>query len=221
MRYARSVSVKGWQGPTPRRLELAGEVKRLRDEQIRRGEQSWARIALDLGISPSYASELYVDPDGSRSRARKDRYSRSCPDCGDPMSGSDGLTGGPDYCADCAPAHSRVWTRDVIIAAFQEFHREWGHAPSSNLGTILCPSQRGSAERLAEAAQNTVRLPYHSVVKAEFGSWPAAIEAAGLSPLPRERRRRRSPTSTGHQHASPRSSSPPTSSLPPSGRRDP
>lgn len=82
--------------PTPERLALAAEVKRLRGLDPR---PSWTEIGDRLGISPSWAADLYRDPDGSLAPQRPSRQKQPCSECGQPRS--------PDAerCAACAAAH--------------------------------------------------------------------------------------------------------------------
>lgn len=62
------------------------------------------------------------------------------------------------------------WTREDVIAAFQEWHDEFGLPP-----TVLDSRNNAGKRR---------RLPSPSVVANLFGSWNEGIEAAGFVPLP-------------------------------------
>lgn len=172
---------------TPERLELAAEVKRLRDEE----RLTWAQIADRLDLSRSYVSDLYVDPSGERARARKESYRQPCPRCGNPMSGSNGITGSPSMCSDCAAEFQhdeREWTRDKIVETFREFAAVHGRAPTvtdTTFGATPSARARLSPERLAESDKIRVqgpRLPHPSSVTRECGSWQAAVVAADLDP---------------------------------------
>jgi hypothetical protein len=158
------------------RAELAVEVKRLRDSGF-----NFFVIAERLGISRSYASELYRDPEGLKARARKDRYRKPCPDCGNLMDGSNGPNHPPGHCADCAPKHHAIWTCETVIAAFQDFHRRFGRTPvcGDTQGTPPSVTSKLSPERIADIHDDH-GLPNPSAAKALFGSWPAAQQAAGL-----------------------------------------
>jgi hypothetical protein len=139
-------------------------------------------IASQMGVSRSYASELIRDPDGSAAAARKRSYARRCA-CGRSMDM------GSQRCATCATAayHTeRYWTRDRIIAAFQEFHSVMGRAPAATDVPKHARSmaKRISKARLAEAYSHGVHLPVPHAVKREFGGWRAAVAAAGLQQLP-------------------------------------
>lgn len=182
-------------GATEKRLRRAEQVRELRDV----GGLKWAAIAVALGISTSYARQLYVDPQGAADRARKDSYRQPCPSCGRLMDGSNGRRGGPTLCSTCRSIDihdSRLWTREQVIAAFLKFHRVVGRAPSASdiYGLTASWRHRWSLERLAELesiAALDIRLPTICTVRREFGSWAAAVEASGLPRLPRGHRSHR------------------------------
>lgn len=66
------------------------------------GNKTW--VAEEMGLSRSYIGDLLDDPAGHRVTARKLSYSKPCPDCGRPMSGSEGPNGrrAPKRCKACA-----------------------------------------------------------------------------------------------------------------------
>lgn len=154
-----------------RRAELAAQACALRARGLRLSE-----VADHLGVSPTYASDLVRDPDGALARARKRRNGGSCCDCGALTDGSNGRAKAPGRCAACARRHRLehiLWSRDRVIMALLAFAHEHGRAPSA--------SEAGRASG----------LPSHGVVMRRFGSWRAALEAAGLPPLGRARSRAR------------------------------
>lgn len=103
-------------GATTGRLELAVEARRLRDEGF-----SIRGIGDVLGCSRSYASELLNDPDGSKARARKDRYAGICVDCGGPTSGCEGRgPNAPQRCWACNCEHLRVDHPHGTIGRYQK-----------------------------------------------------------------------------------------------------
>lgn len=74
------------------------------------------------------------------------------------------------------------WTEERIIAAIKRWHRRTGRAPSyrdwhkpTGVGPFLVSSR-------------TASRPSTGTVRKVFGSWSAAMEAAGMTPLPRGRR---------------------------------
>jgi Homing endonuclease associated repeat len=189
--------MSGKPGVTTARLELAA-----RAAEMRATGAPQRKIAAALGISRSYADALLNDPDGSAARARKDGYRRPCPDCGKLMAGSNGFGAfAPKRCRKCAAEASRVWTSDEVVRVFQRFAEKHGCAPSAADYMLRFPSQweHASPERLAEAdriARSGPQLPAPPTVQGIFGSWNAAVRAAGLKANPpggagsRVRRRR-------------------------------
>lgn len=107
-------------------------------------------------------------------RCRKDSYDLVCVDCGGRVSGTDpGKIANPDepVCRDCAPAHYRVWTPEAILCAIQEWADDHaGIPPTANAWT---------RERIRSDL-----VPAVSYVLQAFGSWNAAIIAAGYEPHP-------------------------------------
>lgn len=82
--------------PTAERLELAAEVKELRETGM-----TFAAIADRLLISHSYAHELFSDPDGARKAALKASYRGTCESCGGATDGSNGPNNTPRLCKAC------------------------------------------------------------------------------------------------------------------------
>lgn len=114
-------------------------------------------------------------------RCRKAQYARPCTDCGQAMSGDYGRsTKGPQRCPSCATAARTMWTRDTIVAAIHGWVARYGAIPAA---TDWNPSQaraRGldwRADRFLEGV-----WPFQATVQKVFGSWSAAISAAGYQP---------------------------------------
>lgn len=148
------------------RAGLSQDVRQLREDGFTHQE-----IADVLGISRGYVRDLIYDPDGSRARARKSGYRRPCPECGTLMDGSDGRTNGPKLCGVCARRkqhEARYWTPERVLDAFARFVEENGRKPLSH-------------EWLKRLHGD---YPYTSEVLREFGSWNAALTAAGLPAEP-------------------------------------
>lgn len=163
------------------------QVLAVRAAELRAEGLLLREIAVKLGISRQYAAELVDDPDGAKARAKKDSYRRPCPECGTLMNGANGRgVDAPRRCAKCAKDDPPVfWTAELIIVAFQAFHRHNGRTPSSKDAQITALSVRAqcSPERLREGDANPIQLPNPSAVKRLFGSWPNACRAAGLEPV--------------------------------------
>lgn len=166
----------------PTRAQLAREVETLRGLGFLQRE-----IADALGISRSYASELCIDPTGEAARARKDTYKDACVDCGAETSGSEGRRVEP-RCVRCAAVKSALtdrtkWTAAIIIARIQEWADLYGEPPS---GTDWNPwSARNvlhDEDRARRFEDGLGHWPWFTLVVNRFGSFSAAIEAAGFAP---------------------------------------
>lgn len=138
--------------------------------ELRKKGVSYAEIAAALGISAGYVYELTRDPDGSKSKRRRQARARPCADCGEPTSGHSYTR-----CAACAGRLRQRWSKETIVAAIQTYAKEFGKVPSVPDFAICDRS----------------RFPTPRTVQVVFGSWSAAIEAAGFTP-----RTRNSPNKT-------------------------
>lgn len=150
-----------------RREQLALEARILRDSGLLQRQ-----IAVVLGVSRRYAAELLDDPNGAKVRARKRRYGGSCRNCGSRTDGSNGRDGAPVMCHSCRQKQQhddRFWTPERIIQAIQEWNREHGRPP-------IAPEWVTPGARVGQIAPV-------STVQREFGSWRAAIQAAGFDGL--------------------------------------
>jgi DNA-binding CsgD family transcriptional regulator len=152
-----------------RRAELAARVAELRSEGL-----IYREIAQRLGISTSYAGELVDDPSGQKVRRRKRRYDLVCVDCGGRVDGTaPGKMPNRDepVCIKCAGEHYAVWTREAIIFAIQEWADEHGGIPPSAADWLRAHALSGP-------------VPVVNHVLRRFGTWNAAIRAAGFEPHP-------------------------------------
>lgn len=111
---------------------------------------------------------------------RRKRYAGTCEDCGAPTDGSNGKAKAPRHCAQCAPAHARLWTAETIIAALQHYYATYGECVSSMFGSGNFNNY--SPERLAEFRRRLEAgsYPQTNTVRARFGSWSAGLKAAGI-----------------------------------------
>jgi hypothetical protein len=152
---------------------------------------TWAQIAGELDLTVSTVRGYQHDPDGAKDRARKTTYRQRCA-CGNLMDGSNGRTGTPKRCAQCAAAElhdERYWTRDRIISTMRAFNELFGRPPTTTDYTGRFDSQavHFSETRLREIdeiAASGLRFPLPSVVSREFGSWANAVNAAGMEASP-------------------------------------
>ena len=148
-------------------------------------------IAGVMGMSFGGVRNLVNDPDGSKQRARRARYQGSCETCGARTDGSNGRANAPRFCHDCwsespegiaARAKASVWSRDVIVARIREWAVRYGEAPAMpdwnpwHARNVM--RDLGRAERF----EATTHWPHITSVVYHFGSWNAAIKAAGFTP---------------------------------------
>lgn len=116
---------------------------------------------------------------------RKKQYTerQPCVDCGaatcyGPLNGYH-----PEpRCPACAARERKVWPRERIIEAIQEWVKEFGEPPampdwSGTAATNIHDDER--AKRAFELVRSG-RVPHVLTAVREFGSWSAAVEAAGF-----------------------------------------
>jgi hypothetical protein len=160
------------------RLEKAAEARRLRDQGL-----NYQAIAPRLGVAWRTVRDLLNDPDGSKARARKDSYRGTCRECGAPTTGCYGPGKAPTKCAACERAnpHNRYWTRELVIDAIREYARIYGRPPASTDWNPAHARKLGHPEK-ARQFYDDACWPATVTVILVFGSWNAAIEAAGHPP---------------------------------------
>jgi hypothetical protein len=120
------------------------------------------------------ADQLGVHPTTVRSYLR----AGSCRDCGT------AVVSGADRCLRCAleRRRERVWTGAEIVTALRAWTAETGAPPST--------SEWDSGERAAPSSRRQRdRWPSVHLVRSRFGSWEAALRAAGFRPRWRPYRR--------------------------------
>lgn len=120
-------------------------------------------------------------------RCRKQQYSVPCVDCGKPLNGSDGR--GPNAavrCVKCSGAISgakrTVWTREAIVRAIREWAELYGEPPAMPDWSPSSARHLGNPERAERFLSANGRWPWATKVHQRFGSWNAALEAAGFKP---------------------------------------
>lgn len=118
-------------------------------------------------------------------RCRKASYAfQACMDCGQPTSRgpANGYVAEP-RCPTCSCAHRKIWTPAAVLQAIREWAAIHGEPPALpdwdpwRARHVLHDDAR--ARRFEDAQR---RWPSFKVVCTEFGSWNAAIEAAGFEP---------------------------------------
>jgi DNA-binding CsgD family transcriptional regulator len=160
--------------PAQPRHILATEAAKLRAQGLV-GRQ----IAERLHVSQSYAYELLEDPTGELNRERKKKYNGTCESCGAPASyGHSGLA----RCRVCYEDDIKIWTQDAIVCAIQEWADEHGGIPPSAMDwNPQMAISHGRPEK-AEKFYADGHWPNVKSAQEQFGSWNAAIAAAGLEP---------------------------------------
>lgn len=165
------------------RAERHAQVVALKQQGL-----TFDQVAARLGLARSTVTSAYYDPTGEKERERKDRYANDCLDCGKRLDGSDG-TKSAVRCVACANviagAARKVWTREKIIAAIQEWAAEHGQPPTTTNWHPGHARAIGHPELSAAYEAEPDRWPSHTQVCREFqdvGSWNAAIAAAGFTP---------------------------------------
>lgn len=146
--------------PKPRpRAQLLAEIAALNAEGVTASREIGAR----LGLSAQTIRNARSDPDDSKRAQRRERYQGKCVDCG-ATTHSDGTSRPSPRCGPCAVEETRKWTRETVVDTIQEFARIHGRPPFS-------------VEWLRVLKEPHVPV---ATCQALFGSWAAAIEAAGF-----------------------------------------
>lgn len=118
-------------------------------------------------------------------RCRRAQYGGRCADCGKQLDGSNGW--GPNAsqrCVSCASAARTVWTRSTVIAAIQEWALLYGEPPVAWHWNPTMARYRGHESYAVRFEAAHGRWPWAETVRSVFGSWNAAIAAAGFEPKP-------------------------------------
>lgn len=139
-------------GTTVKSSEAVAEAQEMRERGL-----TYREIGEHFGVSLKTAFDWCNDPDLERSRERKEGYRGECVECGGPTTGCNGPDKAPKVCVECL-----YWTPEEIVASMQAFFERHGHSPG----------ERESGE--------AYEMPSNTPVYRIFGSWTAAVEAAGL-----------------------------------------
>lgn len=137
--------------------------------QQRRADGLLAReVAAEAGLSTNAVYNWLSDPDGSKQRAHNRRYGGTCMDCGALTTGSKQRARPQVRCGPCNQRfryESARWTQEEIVDAIKAWAKEHDATP-----TAAQWSRVGSA------------WPSVGRVRTVFGTWSAAIAAAGFTP---------------------------------------
>ena len=146
----------GFAAPAPIEIPFAERVERA--QQLRADGLSWAEIGELLGVGADTARR-YVNV-------------HSC-ECGEPILARDAR-----LCRRCSSRHrtrwGRVFTEPEIIAAIRRWAKLEGRAPAI---VDWRPADQGGHPRWE---RDCPRFPPRSHVTRRFGSWNAALQAAGF-----------------------------------------
>ncbi len=120
-------------------------------------------------------------------RCRKRSYDLACVVCGGRV---DGTTPGkiPDIekpvCIVCAPRFYALWDRERVIAAIQRWADEHGGVPPTATDWDSPFARARGLHEKADKFEADDCWPWVNTVRRYFGSWNAAIAAAGFEPWP-------------------------------------
>lgn len=158
---------------------------RERAAELRSHGHGYNSIARAVGISNSTVIR-WLDPTFNarqlaNCRATKERYRGVCEECGGPTSGCNGPGTAARYCAHCAPGINAIWTRESVVEAIRYFAERYGQPPSAQKWSPSLARQ-GNRDDLAERFYEDGCWPHTNSVLVLFGSWNAAIAAAGFTP---------------------------------------
>lgn len=158
-----------------RRQQLHPAIVELREQGL-----TFKEIGERLGISLTTAHDYLADPSGERARARRLRNARPCVDRGRLVNLDGRVTNPAERCVPCSVALRKVWTRDAIVAAI----RLWADRHDGQPPRVVdfCPSPSMVANARGPVMPRNYDYPHSSCVAREFGSWNAAITAAGYRP---------------------------------------
>lgn len=165
---------RGYPGRTPQALAIA---RALRDDGKTMGD-----IATEMGVAKSTVFSWLDDNYAERRRRVRDAGRTPCVDCGALTSGrANGLGRVPERCARCATAYRTFWTREKIVEAIQRWAATHDGVPPTAKRWNKGQARRfGHPEWAREMEQFGAPTVYS--VQDLFGSWNAAIAAAGFSP---------------------------------------
>lgn len=129
-------------------------------------------------VADNYPAVISYVAEGKEAERRK---KMTCPDCGGRKARSSAR------CFQCSSEIGTKWTQERIIAAMQEYHERYGKTPSCTEWNPALARWRKMPD-VAQRFYSDGCWPHVTTVIDRFGSWTAAVDAAGL---PRNRAGRR------------------------------
>ncbi len=192
--------------PAPPGKAVRYEERRAQVEALLEAEPTltYRHVAERLGISQSRVvhvmmSRTAYERHKAASREAKRRRTGRCRVCGGPTryNGKHGK-GASEVCHSCnaraQAAANIVWTRERIVAALHDAHQALGRPPgmvdfNPNLARAKGNLVRAElSERMIAAGRwpwsSAGRWPWSSAIYLRFGSYNAAMAAAGFAPRP-------------------------------------
>jgi ribosomal protein S14 len=149
------------------------EARRMREEGV-----SNAEIAARFGVSKSTVCRWTVpgaiERERASSLAAKQRRRRPCPRCG----GRVDITRAGELCRTCVDDDNREARMDRAVRCLQEWHALHGRVPTAPEWGAGGPGYR----RVKTLASDGQPWPWYQHVSEDFGSWEAAVRAAGFQP---------------------------------------
>lgn len=157
------------------RAENVAEARRLRAEGL-----SYQEIADRMSRKYKTVWTWLNDPELAEQRRRRAVYAGACVDCGKATDGSRGYRA-PERCRRCAAVHNTKWGKAGVVAAIHRFAERYGRPPTSTDFSPSCARHLGHEWRSARFHSDG-DYPYSHTVVYTFGTWNAAIIAAGFEP---------------------------------------
>lgn len=181
-RYARAIQLtdEGKASAT-----TAKSVKLIRDGLILK------QIAAELGLTISTIGAALLDPERVKDAERKQKRNGHCEGCGQKVFNAGSTP--PRFCHRCRGRGYTKWSPELVVEKIQEWARRYGTPPASTDWNMAFARRYAAPKRLVELEQRHREhaWPGAGTVMERFGSWNAAMRAAGFKPLPPSSGRRR------------------------------
>ena len=127
----------------------------------------------------------------SKQAERRKRYQGTCEMCGNPTDGSNGKAKAPRHCRDCYQSTPEwkewhtYWTAGLLLTRIRKWKDLHGAPPvSADWDPYMARHSYGDNTRAERFEDSEGYWPCRTTVVRVFGSWNAAIIAAGFTPHP-------------------------------------
>jgi Homing endonuclease associated repeat len=141
-------------------------------------EQKIAK-ARELRAEGKTAGQIAIVVGAPASTVRNWYLGGNCEACGKPVDGSRAIKS--SHCAECAPRAAALWDCERIVQRIREWHASFGELPTA-YDWNPCAANGHCGGPVVRQRYESGDWPAQSVVSYHFGSWNAAIEAAGFAP---------------------------------------